>query len=456
MAVAAPRGHGKSTAVTHAYLLAEVLFRRSKYIIIVSDSFSQAGLFLGDVLKELRDNEDLHGLFGSIEFLKQTEDDIICKFEDGHTFRIQARGAEQKLRGLKWLNRRPDLIICDDMESDEQVLNKDRREKFKRWFYSALLPCLSVDGKVRIVGTILHLDSLLERLMPENQLLASARGQLITEPLKQYTNSRVPWKSVKYRAHTDDFEEILWPTRWSKQDLIEKRASYAQQGLLDAYSQEMLNIPLDEQNTYFRSTDFLPLSPEDQKKKLHYYIACDLAISQKQKADYSVFVVAGLDDTNRLQIVNVIRDRLDGMEIVDTMLMLQRLYDPELFGIEKGVIQKSIGPFLNEAMVSQGTYIHLALLTPSGDKLTRAKSIQARMRAGAIKFDKEAEWYQTFNDELMRFPRDRHDDQVDAFAYIGLMLDRMITVATPEEEEEEEYYDMIKEESQGRSAVTGY
>lgn len=395
-------------------------------------------------------------MFGHIELVKQTEDDVIGKFDDGHTFRIQARGAEQKLRGLKWLNRRPDLVICDDMESDEAVLNKERREKFKRWFYSALIPCLSVDGKVRIVGTILHLDSLLERLMPENQLLASARGQLITEPLKQYTNSKVPWKSVKYRAHTDDFSQILWRTRWSANDLREKRASYAQQGLLDAYSQEMLNIPLDEQNTFFRSNDFIAISPEDAKKKLNYYIAADLAISLKQKADYSVFVVAGMDDTGRLQIVNVIRDRLDGMEIVDTMLMLQRLYNPELFGIESGVIQKSIGPYLNEAMIAQGTYIHLALLKPSGDKLTRAKSVQARMRAGAIRFDREAEWYQTFEDELMRFPRDRHDDQVDAFAYIGLMLDRMIVHETPQEEEEEEYFLSTREETQGRSAVTGY
>ena len=227
VAIAAPRGHGKSTAVTYTYLLAEILFRRSKYALIVSDSFSQAGLFLGDVIKELRDNEDIHGLFGNIELTKQTEDDIIGKFSDGHTFRIQAKGSEQKLRGLKWLNRRPDLIICDDMESDEQVLNKERREKFRRWFYSALIPCLSVTGKIRIVGTILHLDSLLERLMPESQLSAlgsKALKNLITEDLKQYTNFKTSWLSIKYRAHTDDFNTILWPDRWSKQALIERKA----------------------------------------------------------------------------------------------------------------------------------------------------------------------------------------------------------------------------------------
>lgn len=462
VAIAAPRGHGKSTAVTYAYLLAEVLFRKSKYVLIVSDSFSQAGLFLGDVIKELQNNEDIHGLFGEITFTKSTEDDIICAFPDGYTFRIQAKGSEQKLRGLKWLNKRPDLVICDDMESDEQVLNKDRREKFRRWFFGALIPALSVTGKIRVVGTILHMDSLLERLMPEMQLSSlgsKALKNLITESLRQFTNYKTSWTSIKYRAHNDDMSEILWPDRWTKAELIKRKAQYSQQGLSDAYSQEMLNIPLDDSNSFFKKSDFAPIKDEDRKKNLNYYIACDLAISQKQYSDYSVFAVAGMDDEGRLQCVHVVRERMDAMQIVETILVLQRIYKPELFGIESGTIQKSIGPYLNEAMLKSDVYINLVLLKPSGDKLSRARSMQARMRAGAVKFDISADWYQTFEDELLRFPRDKHDDQVDAWAYIGLLLDQMQSAATPQELEEEEYrlalhdygYDTI-----GRNATTGY
>ena len=462
VAIAAPRGHGKSTAVTYTYLLAEVLFRRSKYVLIVSDSFSQAGLFLGDIIKELRDNEDIHGLFGNIEFTKSTEDDIICKFDDGYTFRIQAKGSEQKLRGLKWLNKRPDLIICDDMESDEQVLNKDRREKLRRWFYSALIPALSVTGKIRIVGTILHLDSLLERLMPESQLASlgsKALKNLVTEDLRQYTDYKTSWLSIKYRAHTDDFSKILWPDRWNKKALEERKAQYVAQGLADVYSQEMLNIPLDDANGFFKKGDFAPLKEEDRKKNLNYYIAADLAISQRQHSDYSVFAVAGMDENQHLQCVNIVRDRMDAMQIVETILALQRTYNPELFGIEAGTIQKSIGPYLNEAMMKQDTFVNLVLLKPSGDKLSRARSMQARMRAGAVKFDTSADWYQTFEDELLRFPRDRHDDQVDAWAYIGLLLNQMQVAATQSEIDEEEYRVALHDygyDQAGRNATTGY
>ena len=378
--------------------------------------------------------------------------------EDGHLFRVQAKGAEQKVRGLKWKSKRPDLIICDDIEGDEAVQNKERRDKFKRWFNGALLPCRSSTGIVRIVGTILHLDSLLEGLMPERQLGGSRIKHLVTEPLVQYTKYKTSWKSIKFRAHTDDFTHILWKDRWSKQKLLDERARYVVQGLGDVYSQEYLNVPLDESNTFFRRADFLPRRDEDKKLNLNYYITADLAISQRERADYSVFAVAGMDDSGRLHLVNVVRDRMDAQQIVDQILTLTKLYKPVLFGIEAGTIQKSIGPFLTREMLSTGIFVPLQLLKPSVDKITRARSIQARMRANACKFDKEAEWYQTFEEELMRFPRDRHDDQVDSWAYMGLMLDKMQEANTPEEDEEEEILAFEREYRQqdGRNQTTGY
>jgi predicted phage terminase large subunit-like protein len=463
VAIAAPRHHAKSTTVTHAYTLASVLFRESRYVLIVSDTVTQAVQFLGDIKKELLDNEDLRSLFSVSSFPKDTEDDLIVEMEDGHTFRIQAKGSEQKLRGLKWANLRPDLIIGDDMENDEIVMNKDRRLKFKRWFYGALIPCVGSTGKIRIVGTILHLDSLLENLMPSSQL-GSAKGNgrspLIQEDLKEYTNQKLPWKSVKYRAHTDDFKKLLWPEMKNAEDFKLLKEDFVRQGLADVYSQEMLNIPLDVTDTFFKKTDFVPMKPEDEKKRLVFYVTCDLAVSTSSRADYSAFVVGGMDEDGRLYCKHVIKERMDALEIVDTIFMLQKIYKPVLFGFEQGAITKAIGPFLNEQMLKRGEFVSIAMLKPSGDKLTRAKSIQARMRSGACKFDKDADWYQGFEDELLRFPRDKHDDQVDAWSYLGLMLDKMWEAPSEKEVESEEYEAYIRESKagdlEGRSVICGY
>ena len=202
------------------------------------------------------------------------------------------------------------------------------------------------------------------------------------------------------------------------------------------------------------------MKKKDREKKINYYIAGDFAISQKETADYTVLVIGGMDEDGTLHIKNVIRDRMDGLEIVQTLLALQRAYDPIAFGVEDTQITKAVGPFLNRAMMESNTYINLLPLKPHGsDKLTRARAIQARMRAGAVKFDKGADWYQTLEDELMRFPRDKHDDQVDSMAYLGLMIDRLIEAPTKEEIDDEEYEIEFREgcnADTGRSETTGY
>ncbi len=462
VAIAAPRGHAKSTSISLSYVLAAVLFRSKKFVLVVSDTETQASLFLGSVKQELQENEDIITLFGLkrnekglVVFKKDTESDIIVELEDGHTFRIIAKGAEQKLRGLIWNGTRPDLIVGDDMENDEAVMNKDRREKFRRWFYGALLPCRAQHGEVRIVGTILHMDSMLERLMPrESDKLTQ------TEGLRTFTTRRQMWKSVKYKAHNQDFSLVLWPEKHSEQSLKMIRQEYIEQGMPDIYSQEYLNIPLDESNTYFKKADFLPIREEDKQKKLNFYVAGDFAISEKERADWTVMIVGGVDEDGFLHIKNVIRDRMDGLEIVETMLQIQRIYDPFAFGIEDTQITKAVGPFLQREMIAQNTFINLVPLKPhKQDKITRARSIQARMRAGGVKFDKASDWYQTLEDECMRFPRDKHDDQVDALAYLGLMINKLIEAPTKAEIEEEEYnaeYEQSGLAESGRNPVTGY
>lgn len=455
IAIAAPRRHAKSTACTLTYLLACLVFRERSYALLISDTVGQACQFLADVKKELMDNDPLRALFKIKEFIKDSEDNVIVLCEDGHMFRIAAKGSEQKLRGLKWNNKRPDLVICDDLENDEIVMNPDRREKFKRWFYGALVPCMSKNGIIRIVGTILHEDSLLNNLMPKEFDRWTKRTEL-----KTWTEKPGPWLSIKYKAHSADFQHILWPTMYDKEWFIEQRQDYIERGIPDVYSQEFLNEPIDESISFFKRNDFLPISKEDKESKLNYYITGDLAISEAERADYTVFVVAGIDENKTIHIKDVIRDRLDGREIVDTIISLQRIYEPELFGLEEMQVSKAIGPFLREEMLRTGVFPSMMMLKHKGkDKMSRARSIQARMRARTLRFDKSGDWYASFEDELSKFPRATKDDQVDAFAYLGMMLDSLVEAPTKQEQEEEEYLEDVRQSnsySDGRSAITGY
>ena len=436
VAIAAPRYHAKSTAITFAYVLANILFRNARHILILSANEELASQFLNQIKTALIENEVIIDRFQVKTLLKEAETEVIVEFKDGHKARILAKGAGQRMRGLLWDHVRPDLVVVDDIEDDELVLNQDRREKFKRWFYAAVMPLIKSGGKMRIVGTIVHQDSLLEGLMPK--ISGEGSEKTVITPLKTYSLEKNPtWNSVKYRAH--DTSSPLTATTWlweeNKQKPLMEYADYKDHFLLDLYSQEYLNEPLDESTAYFKSDWFKESHQTEEwvKRSKRYYAAIDFAVSQADRANYSAICVAALDDTNRLEIVHARRGRWDSKEIMDHMFEVHKRYQPDLFVVEKGTIEKSLGPFLQSESRQRGVYMNLYPLAPTKDKQSRARAIQGRMRMGDVYFDKSNDWYSDFHEELRRFPRGKNDDFVDAFSWIGLALDSMQTAPTKEE-----------------------
>jgi phage terminase large subunit-like protein len=87
----------------------------------------------------------------------------------------------------------------------------------------------------------------------------------------------------------------------------------------------------------------------------------------------------------------------------------------------------------------------------------RTRPIQARIRSGTVKFDTQAPWFFDFQEELCQFPRSKHDDQVDAFSWLGQLLNRMQAANTPQEDEDEEDQERKQGfQHQGRNKTTGY
>lgn len=441
VAVAAPRGHAKSTAVTLAYALVMLLFRQRDFMVIVSDTWGQSVEFLRDLKAELLENDGIIKDFETKKALKDSEDDIIFQMRDGYKFRVVARGSEQKVRGLKWNNKRPNIILGDDLEGDEQVESKNRRDKFFKWLMKALLPCGADDCLFRFVGTILHFDSALERIMKDPT-----------------------WTTRRYKAHKsfDDFSEILWPEKFSEKRLKDIREKYVFQGEADGYSCEYLNNPIAEGDAYFRRQDLIEMTDEirkairDGKLALTYYAGWDFAVSKDQRSDYTVGSVWGVASDNKKYKVDCRRGRWDAKEVIDEMFSVQQAYTPACHFVEGGTINNAIGPFLNTEMLSRGKYLNLVKINSTKDKMTRGRNLQAMTKAHHIIFDKEMENWAEQDEEYARFPKGAHDDTVDADSIIAQGLEDIIPATSIEDAEEEEYQREYAEMDMGRSMTTGY
>lgn len=470
VAIAAPRGHAKSTAISFSFVLANVLFRAAKYVLLISDTEGQSQKFLGDIKNELQTNDNLIQIFGVKKFVKDSETDIIVEMDDGYQFRITAKGSEQKVRGLKWLSQRPDLIIGDDLENDEIVMNDERREKFRSWLLKAVLPSRDPKrGRVRLVGTILHLDSFLARVVP----LEGFRNSYTVGFKTTAINQKGTWKGVLYRAHMGETpydikgpDDILWHPRFDKDYFVKEYEGMREVGHQDAYFQEYLNKPIDESMAVFRKGDFAEASKDELaaiangQKPLLYYVGGDLAITQDKKSDFTVFHVVGIDETGMMYHIDTIRERLDGLQIVNQMLALQERYNPIWFAIEKEQIARTLYAYIQDAMLKTGTFINFVPdLVAHSDKRARAASIIARFRAKGIRFDKSANYYPTLEAELLAFDRGIKDDQVDAYSCIGLGLNKMSNSLSREQIIEEEIQTEERATligTDGRCESTGY
>ena len=439
-AVAAPRSHAKSTALTHDYVLAVTLFREQDFIVIISNTEDLAMAHLADIAKELRENEDLISQFKIKGFTVDMKTDIIVEFQDGHQCRVIAKGSGQKMRGLKWNGKRPGLIVCDDLEDDAQIENKDSRDKFQRWFMRAVLPTRRRGGVVRVHGTILHEDSLLAKLMKAKT-----------------------WTSQLYKAHAgfDDFTDILWPEQFPEERLREIRQDYIEQGDAGGYSQEYLNDPMDNSEAYLRSDDFLAMDDDDRDADKIVAVGCDFAVSKKDKANKSSFTIGGKCIENFIHIIDERCGRWDTLEWMNVMFEIQQRHKPAVFFVEDGVIWKSVAPTLYKEMQIRDRWLNCQAINPTRDKATRGRPLQKHMRAGGMKFDKEASWYPAYENELLRFTGFSDAVADDQFDSTALLVKGFETMAEMEEDDfiEEDEWEMRSRDPRntiGRSSVTGY
>lgn len=438
--VAAPRGHAKSTALTHVYTLASCLFRAEDYVILISTNEELAIEHLGDITRELIENEELIEAFQIKGFVTNSKTEIIVEMTDGHQFRILARGSGQKMRGRKWRGKRPGLIVCDDLEDDEQVENKERRDKFRRWFFRAVKPALRRGGKLRIHGTILHEDSLLARLMKDPE-----------------------WKTLFYKAHEsfDDFSNILWPEQFSEEGLRSIRQGYIEQFDSSGYSQEYLNDPFDNTEAYLKKDWFLEMTDEDFDVELKKCVGVDFAISKKDKANRTSMTVAGQTSDNLLFFVDQHVDRWDTPEIMDMMFKIQDEHEPYCFFVEDGVIWKAIEPILNQEMRLRNKFLACVAVSAVKDKATKGRSLQKRMKANATRWHKKARWYAGMEAELLRFTGYSDavlDDQFDSAAIVSRGFDDLPILDEEDFMTDEELYQRRTgpAQHQGRSKTTGY
>ena len=309
------------------------------------------------------------------------------------------------------------LLIDDPIKDREQADSETIRRKIKDWYRSVAYTRLMPGGAVIIVMTRWHEDDLAGWCLEEQ--------------------GHEGWQVLSLPALAEDGDALgrakgaaLWPDRYDAARLDEIRQTVGPREWQALYQQR----PAPDEGAYFRR-EWLQ-TYEALPPYLRYYGASDYAVTA-DGGDYTVHVLAGVDESDNIYIVDLWRGQTDALEWIDAWAAMVGMYKPQIWAEEGGVILKSLDPIIRKRCAEGKIYsTYRQQFTSAADKPTRARSLQARMQMGKVFFPAPARcpWVADLFSEMLSFPVSRHDDQVDALSLLTRMLAEMQPARVPQPE----------------------
>jgi len=192
-----------------------------------------------------------------------------------------------------------------------------------------------------------------------------------------------------------------------------------------------MGSPTPDDGMYFTEDMVQTYMPEELPSNLRFYSASDHAVSEKQKRDKTVIGAVGIDEDDNIWVLpDLVWDQMETDRTVEELLSCFRRHNPSCHWMESELISKSFGPFLRKRMIEDRVYTLIDPVTPTKDKMSRARSIQGRMSMKKVFFPAFAPWFQDAKNQLLKFPYAANDDFVDWIAWIGLGLTKELAASS--------------------------
>lgn len=339
------------------------------------------------------------------------------------------------------------LLIDDPVKNIEEADSATVRQSTWDWYTSTAYTRLAPGGGILLVMTRWNFDDLAGRLIADMMT-----GDEFAEKWEIILYPAVATKDERFRLKGEPLHKDRFDLRRLKK--IERTLGPRQWAAL--YQQ----TPVADSGSFFESRYFTYYRPESRPplSEMEIYQAWDLAVGEKEQADYSVGITVGMDQQSRIWVLDCQHGRWHSMELCERILDMQKTWGAYSVGMEDGQIRMSIGPFLNQMIREreQWGFVHEPLKPGKRDKVARARSIQGRMQQGMVLFPhpENAPWMPEFVNEFLAFPAGKHDDRVDAMAWIGLLLEQMLEFRPDQPEPPKSWRDKLNQYT-GKTDVDG-
>ena len=428
-AVAAPRGHAKSTNLTFKGTMHSTLYGYKHYPIIISDSSEQAEGFLDNIRVEFEENTAILEDFGVLAGSVWRSNVLLTKTN----IKIEAIGSGKKIRGRKHRNWRPDLIILDDVENDENVRTPEQRKKLKDWFDKAVSKCGDDYTDIIYIGTLLHYDSLLAKTLA-NPAYRSIKYKAVIR-FSQADDLWQQWETIFTDLSNDDREadalaffqahkeamlegtQVLWEEKLSYYDLMVMRVSEGEA----SFNSEEQNEPINPDDCLFMEEWFDYYNEAEVNfgdPAFDFFGFIDPSLGKTKRSDFSAIVtLAKHKGSGYMYVVDADIERRHPDRIIADVLAKERWLRASFghgyrkLGAETNQFQWFLKEELAKASAKAGLYLPIEEVQQTSDKVMRIQTLQPDVKNKYIKFNRR---HKRLLEQLTQFPMGAHDDGPDA------------------------------------------
>lgn len=256
------RALAKTTVHTVMNTIYMMVTGEARTIIVASYNGENATRLLARIKVLLEGNQRLIQDFGQFQGLSGWEASAL-QTQQGHL--LVAVGSGQSPRGLSNEEVRPDLIICDDLDEDEQSRNPERVDNAEQWVRGSLLGTFDITGRARfiMVGNRFAEDMVLKRMYE----VADHRMEVNI---------------------TDAKGNPSWPERHTKKDIAHMEAKMG----YNVAQRELHNNPIQEGKTFKREwIQWQPMTNLRQYRAMVAYL--DPGFKKTKTADSKAWVLVG-------------------------------------------------------------------------------------------------------------------------------------------------------------------
>lgn len=312
-------------------------------------------------------------------------------------------------------------IIIDDPIKPVDAFSKAFREECNKTLTNTIFSRRALSTvPIFLIMQRLHTDDPTGKLMAESKLkwLHVNIPAIMTPKDVEKLPAFIREDAYKYMGSS--FEKYGEASYWEYKEPLEHLHLLREEDS-DTFMSQYMQDPSPEGGVLIQKAWF-PKYTDVPTDLTNFRITADTAVSAKQTADNSVFVLTAENKMHDLFVLDVVKGKWEMPQLIQNALnfvaKFKFNYPKALF---KGffIEYKQSGQGLIQTLRQQ-TNLPLIDVVPKGDKVLRVQQCLPYMQSHRIHVPESAPWVAEFMDELAKFTptmKHKHDDQVDALVY---------------------------------------